>query len=308
MPRYSVGRGADALELAARERRLEQVRCIQRTAGSRTRADQRVDLVDEQHGIGLFLERLQNGLETLFEIAAVLGAGQQRTHVERVDLSLFEDLGHLALRDAPGQALGDRRLAHTGLAHQQRVVLAAAAQDLDHALDLVLTADQRIDLAFLGLRIEVDRELLERRSLLALVGGARFLAGLGSRAFGRLGAVRRVALANAVRDEVHHVQACHALLVQVIDRMRILFAEDRNQHIGTGHFLLAIARGLHVHDGALDHALKTQRGLRVDFIGPRHGGRVVLDEVDQRCTQVVDVGRAGTQNLRRTRVVQQGQQ
>ena len=46
------------------------------------------------------------------------------------------------------QPLGDRGLADAGLADEQRVVLAAAAQDLDHALELVLAADQRIDLAF----------------------------------------------------------------------------------------------------------------------------------------------------------------
>ena len=71
--------------------------------------------------------------------------------------------------DAPGQAFGDGGLAHAGLADQQRVVLAAAAQDLDHALDLVLAADQRIDLAVLGGLVQVLRELLQRRSLLVLL-------------------------------------------------------------------------------------------------------------------------------------------
>ena len=61
-----------------------------------------------------------------------------------------QDLGHLALDDAPRQAFGDRGLADAGLADQQRVVLAPAAQHLDHALELVLAADQRIDLARLA--------------------------------------------------------------------------------------------------------------------------------------------------------------
>jgi hypothetical protein len=69
------------------------------------------------------------------------------------------------LGDAPGQALGNGGLAHAGLAHQQRVVLAAAAQDLDHALDLVLAADQRVDLAVLGQLVQVLGELLQRRAL-----------------------------------------------------------------------------------------------------------------------------------------------
>ena len=41
------------------------------------------------------------------------------------------------------QALGNRGFADASLTHQQRVVLAAAAQDLDRALDLVVASDQR---------------------------------------------------------------------------------------------------------------------------------------------------------------------
>ena len=45
-------RGADALELAARERRLEDVRCVDRALG-RAGADERVELVDEQDRVVL---------------------------------------------------------------------------------------------------------------------------------------------------------------------------------------------------------------------------------------------------------------
>ena len=47
--------------------------------------------------------------------------------------------------DLARQALGDGGLADAGIADQQRVVLLAAAQDLDRALHLGLAADQRID-------------------------------------------------------------------------------------------------------------------------------------------------------------------
>jgi hypothetical protein len=183
---------ADALERAARERRLQQVRRVQRAARRRAGADQRVDLVDEEDRVGLVLQRAQHALQALLEVAAVLGARQQRAHVEGVHGGVREDLRHVLLHDAPGQAFGDRGLAHAGLTHQQRVVLAAAAQDLDHALDLVLAADQRIDLAVLGRLVQVLRELLERRSLLVLLaallafGAGRFsplLAGSGGSLF-----------------------------------------------------------------------------------------------------------------------------
>ena len=65
------------------------------------------------------------------------------------------------------QALGDRGLADAGLADEQRVVLAAAAQHLDHALELVLAADQRIDLAVARELVQVLRVAVERAVRLA---------------------------------------------------------------------------------------------------------------------------------------------
>ena len=191
--------------------------------------------------------------------------GKQRAHVERVDGGLGEDLGDFALGDPPGQPFGDRRLADAGLADQQRVVLAPAAQDLDHALDLVLAADQRIDLAVARELVEVLRELVERRALavrlVLLAFGAR------AAALARLGRLGRIALLDAVGDEVDDVEARHALLVQVVHGVRILLAEDRDQHVGAGHFLLAVAGRLDVHDRALDDALEAQRRLGVDLVG-----------------------------------------
>ncbi len=55
--------------------------------------------------------------------------------------------------DALGEALDDRGLADAGLADQHRVVLRAAAEDLDDAADLVVAADDRVELALLGLSV-----------------------------------------------------------------------------------------------------------------------------------------------------------
>ena len=123
--------------------------------------------------------------------------------------------------------------------------------------------------------------------------------------FGRLG---RVALLDAVGDEIDDVQARHALLVQVVHGMRILLAEDRDQHVRAGHFLLAAAGRLHVHDGTLNHPLEPERRLGVDLIGTADGRRVFLDEPGQALAQVVDVGGTGAQHLRRRRVVEQRHQ
>ena len=95
----------------------------------------------------LLVERVEHLLDALLEVAAIARAGDERAQVEREDARLLQRLRHLALVNAQRQPFGQRGLADAGLADQQRVVLAAAAQHLDHALDLELAADQRIDAA-----------------------------------------------------------------------------------------------------------------------------------------------------------------
>ena len=96
---------------------------------------------------GMLLQLREHGLQALLEIAAVLGAGDQRAEVERVDHRVGQHVGHVAIDDALGQAFGQRGLAHAGFADVERIVLAAAAQHLDGAFDFVGATDQRIDLA-----------------------------------------------------------------------------------------------------------------------------------------------------------------
>ena len=134
-------------QLAAREHRLEQVGGVDRALGG-ARADDRVQLVDEQDDLALGLgDLLEHGLEALLELAAVLRAGDQRADVERDHAPVAQRLGHVAGDDPLGEALDDRGLAHAGLADQHRVVLRAPREHLDHAADLVVAADHRVELA-----------------------------------------------------------------------------------------------------------------------------------------------------------------
>lgn len=173
---------------------------------------------------------------------------------------------------------------------------------LHDALDLGLAPDQRIDAAVLRHLVQVLRELRERRFLLR-VRVVAFRARIA-----RLRGLAAVGLRDAVRDEVHDVQTRDALLLQVVDGMRILLAEDRDQHVRAGHFLLAVRRRLDVHDRALNHALKAERRLGIDVVGTGDGRRVVVDEIAQVLTQILDVGRARAQHLGCRRIIQQGEQ
>ena len=113
-------------------------------------ADERVELVDEQDRVVRVPKLLDDLLEALLELAAVLRAGDERADVEGQDALVQERLGHVAGDDPVGEALGDRRLADAGLADQGGVVLRSAGQDLDDPLDLLLATDDGVELACAG--------------------------------------------------------------------------------------------------------------------------------------------------------------
>ena len=132
-----------------------------------TGTDDGVDLVDEgDHLAGGVGDLLQHRLQPLFELAAVLRAGEHAADVERDEPLVLQALGHVAVGDATGQTLDDGRLADTRLADEDRVVLRAPAEHLDDPTDLVVAADDRIDLALAGPGGEVLAVLLERGELL----------------------------------------------------------------------------------------------------------------------------------------------
>mmetsp|Transcript_4321 Transcript_4321/g.10665 ORF Transcript_4321/g.10665 Transcript_4321/m.10665 type:complete len:613 (+) Transcript_4321:595-2433(+) len=154
--------GTDAAQRTAAQQRLEQVGRVHRALAGGTRTHHHVDLVDEQDHLALLLlHLLQHRLESLLELSLVGGARDQRTQIQAHDARL-QVLGHVAAHDALRQALHDRRLAHTRLTDQHRVVLGAAREHADHAPDLHVAADHRIELALFGQTRKVHTVLLER--------------------------------------------------------------------------------------------------------------------------------------------------
>ncbi len=141
-------RRADALQFAARERRLDDVARVDRAFG-RAGADQRVQLVDEQDDLaGRAADLVHDALHALFELAAVLRSRNQPGKVERDDALVAQRLGNVALDDALRQAFGDRGLADARFADERGIVLRAAREDLNDALDLAAAADDRIEFVF----------------------------------------------------------------------------------------------------------------------------------------------------------------
>ena len=78
--------------------------------------------------------------------------------------------GHVAVGDPLGQAFGDGRLAHAGLADEDRVVLGPPGQDLDDPADLLLAADDRVQLALAGQGGQIAGVLLQGLELVFGLG------------------------------------------------------------------------------------------------------------------------------------------
>src|SRR3569623_1556037 len=264
-----------------------------------------MDLVDEQDRIGVRFQFLDDLLQPLLEVAAIARAREQRTHVEREYGRRRQHFRHLAVDNALGEAFRDRGLADAGFADEQRIVLLAAAQHLNGAVDLSSPPDHRIDLAVARLLVEVDAIGLER---LALLLGVLATLGVGVVIDTAHGPRFRDAgaLGDTMADVVDRVVTRHVLFLQEIRGMTFTRGEERDQDVGAGHFLAA--GGLDVNHRALHDALETSGGLGV-FAG-------VADQVfkfgfeiaDEAAAQRVEIDAAGAHHSGGIGVVNQRKQ
>ncbi len=171
---FVQGGRANQVEFAAGEHGFQDVAGIH-TAFSRAGADDGVHFIDEEDdvplGVGHFFERR---FEALLELTAVLGPGYQGAHVQLDEALVLEAFGHVAFDDALGQAFNNGGFTHTRFADEGRVVLGAAAEDLDGPADLFVTADHRVQFALAGKCGKVAAVFLE-----GLISAFRVLAGNG---------------------------------------------------------------------------------------------------------------------------------
>ena len=123
---FVQGGGTDAVQFAAGEHGLQQVAGVHGPLRF-ARADDGVQLVDEEHDLPLgALHFFEHRFQPLFELAAELGAGDQRAHIQGDHAFLFEAFGHVAADDALRQAFDDGRFADAWFADQDGIVLGAA--------------------------------------------------------------------------------------------------------------------------------------------------------------------------------------
>ena len=93
--------------------------------------------------VGL-LNIFEHRLEAVFKLTAILRSRQHGSKIERDDALVAQQFRDIAGDDAPCQTLDDGGLAYSGLTNQHGVVLGAARKHLDHAANLFIAADDRI--------------------------------------------------------------------------------------------------------------------------------------------------------------------
>ena len=259
-------------------------------------------LVDEENGLGARRQRRDDHLEAFLEVAAEARAGQQGAGVQREDLGSSQCALHIVVQQARGQPFGQRRLADAGVADEDRVVLAAAAEDLDRALQFGGAADERVELPLPGAVREVDA-----------VGAQRIGGGGGGLVAVRVGtlvvAARRACrivrhLGDAVRDEVEDVEPRDVVLAEQLSGVGLRLLQHRGNDVaGVCHVAL---RALHMQDGGLQHAAECHRLLRV----LRGATLLLFDRLVEILVEVAaqlwQVDTAGGENGFTVRIVRQG--
>src|SRR5580692_2770796 len=113
--------------------------------------------IDEQNdGSRGVLHFFNQALQPVLEFALHACAGLQQRQVKCADVHILQRRRYIALRNTKSKAFDHGRLSNAGLAGQDRVVLAAASENVDYLANLRVTAEYRIDLAFLGISSEID--------------------------------------------------------------------------------------------------------------------------------------------------------
>ena len=129
---------ADAVQLAPCKHGLQKVTCVHAALGLAC-ADYCVQLIDEEQYLALgFLYLFEHSLESLFKLAAVLCAGDKRTHIKAENSLVFKPLGHIAAYYSLRETLGDKH----------GVVLGFSRKNTNDISYLRVTADNGIKLVF----------------------------------------------------------------------------------------------------------------------------------------------------------------
>ena len=136
---------AHETQLAVCQGGLEHVGGIHR-ALYRAGSNHGVQLIEEDYMVIRVLpDLLQDLLETLLELPAILRSRDHSRQIQREDALIGERIRDLAAHDPLGKPLDDGRLADAGIPYEHGVVLGSPAEDLDGSLDFFGAPDDGVE-------------------------------------------------------------------------------------------------------------------------------------------------------------------
>ncbi len=240
-------------------------------------------LVNDQNDIAAGLDLADEIFHAAFKLAAELRAGHHGGHIQQKDLFVQKLIGHLAVCDLLGKALGDGGLANARLTDQTGIVLLTAVEDLNDALGLLFAANDLVELVLTRTLGQIQTEGVKEFVLFPVrLAGAGLSGGCLWRLLlfgGRLGVVvlRGKAAEQLVEEGegrrlTGQLVVLIAILVRIAAQHRHHFAADRvDILVADAHLLDHI---IHLLDAKLLGTFEAQAlvgGLSIfDFCDKHH--------------------------------------
>ena len=132
-----------------------------------------MDLIDKEDDVPVaLLDFFQDSFQTLLKLAAVLSTGNQGTHIQREDRFIFQGIRNIAFNNTLCKSFHNCSLADTRLTDQDRIVLGFSGKDPDHILNLIDTADDRIQFLLFSLFNQICSIFIQ-----CFIGGFRIVRG-----------------------------------------------------------------------------------------------------------------------------------
>ena len=139
-----MGGGTDEAHAARFEVGFEQIGEVERAVTGLSPADDVVDFVDVGNGVALLGHAVDDAEEALLELTAILRSAEEGAEMEGIDARAGQSFRHTAVANEGGEAVDERRLAHTGIADVEGIVFVEATEHADGAFEFRFAADEGI--------------------------------------------------------------------------------------------------------------------------------------------------------------------
>ncbi|MNT53629.1 hypothetical protein D3C72_1907210 [compost metagenome] len=116
---------------------------------------------EQNHRTRRGFDFIDHTLEPPLELTFDAGTGLQQPHVEGQQFNPLQHWRYFTGNDAQGQTFDQGRFTDTRFTDHDRIVFAAAGEDVDHLTDRDVAAQYRVQFAVTGLLSQVVSEAFQ---------------------------------------------------------------------------------------------------------------------------------------------------